>query len=307
MDIGASTIILGIADLTGIIRAERELATGPDAETALGQVVTAAQTLQDEIGCTVATACAGVPGVYRQEEGVIDESLNLPGLDGMRVADRLQDALGVEVHVDNDVNLAAVGEASAIPGRECRNFVAISVGRGIGAGLVLDGELFRGSTDAAGEIGALAVTDRRLADGAAQTLEEVASGPGIQRNFRHALANGGGSALDASSSAREILAAAQAGDPTAVAALDIAADAMALAVAQTSLLLNPEQIVFGGDTGANHIYVDAIDAALDRYTSKPVNLVASTLGHRATFVGATVHAVDTLQGSIVRQRLGNDG
>ncbi|MEM9891330.1 MAG: ROK family transcriptional regulator [Actinomycetota bacterium] len=304
-DIGASTITLGIADLLGTIRAEREFATGPNAEVALAQVVSAAADLQRELGCAVHHACAGVPGIYRQGDGVVGEALNLPGLNGMRVAGRLNEAFGVSVHVDNDVNLAARGEASALADGECPHFVAISIGTGIGAGLVLNGELYRGSSDAAGEIGALAVPLGSSPGEAVRTLEEIASAPGIERTFREALADGVPSGLDPSSTVHEILAATQTGDRAAEQALDMAADAMALAVAQTSLLLNPDRIVFGGDTGANPVYVAAVGAALGSYTSSSVNLVASTLGRRATFVGAVMHAVDSLQRSIVRQRLGN--
>ena len=78
---------------------------------------------------------------------------------------------------------------------------------------------------------------------------------------------------------------------------------MARAIAHSLALLDPRRVVFGGDVGAHHQYVDAVRAALDDYTAASVDVIASTLGRRATFVGAAMHAVESLQNSIVDQRL----
>lgn len=303
-DVSARTITFGISDLQGTIRAERRVDTGPDAEAALRQVATGAAALQTELGCPIDRACVGIPGIYLQAEGVVGEALNIPGLPGMPVARLLEAELGVPVHVDNDVNLAARGDLSTIADDGLTDLITVSIGTGIGSGLILDRRLFRGGSDAAGEIGALVVTHDPETGSPERTLEEVASSPGLERAFRELLDRGVDSTLPRSATASDILTAATAGDPAAEATLDMAADALARVLANAALLLNPDRILLGGEIGATKVYVEAVAEALGRHTTTAVDLLPSSLGQRATFVGATMHAVEALQGSIAGQRLG---
>lgn len=303
VDIGGTKIVVGIADLVGEVRIEREVETAPDADGAIEQVISVVRALQRELGCQVSSACVGVPGVYRRASDAVDRALNLPGFAGIEVASRLGGALRVDVQVDNDVNLAAVGEAAASAEVvDTADFVAISVGSGIGAGLVLDSELYRGGSDAAGEIGSLVVSNE-IGARSVLTLEDVASASGIERGFRAAVEAGDKTLLGEAPSVREILDAASIGDAAACRALDAAGAAMALAVSHLALLVNPDKVIFGGGVGANPIFVGAVDRALAAFTSEPVRIVRSTLGRRAAFVGATIVAVEALQGSLVSQRL----
>ncbi len=306
VDIGGSKIIAGIADLLGHVQIERQVETAADAQAVIAQVVMLADRLQDELDCTMDTACVGVPGVYHSETDRVDQAPNLPGFEGMKVAAQLGKELGVGVWVENDVNLAALGEASATPADdEPQNFVALSVGRGVGAGLILDGELYRGGLDGAGEIGSLVVSTDGSGGLPVATLEDVASAPGISKGYQSSVESGMATGLAGSPSVREILAAASEGDAAAGNSLSKAAESMALAVSHLNFILNPEKVIFGGGVGANPVFVDAVAAALSRIVSDPVEVVASKLGPRAAFLGATTHAVETLQRALVGERLGD--
>ncbi|MCY3561988.1 MAG: ROK family transcriptional regulator [bacterium] len=320
-DIGATKIIVGVADLLGRPVAEEMLPTPPDASAAADAVVETAQRLLEGIAggsSRLRAACVGVPGVYRSADDSVEMALNLPGFEGFAIRAHLTDRLGVPTQVDNDVNLAAVGEAGA--GADRGDFAAVSIGTGIGTGLIIGGELYRGGTGAAGELGSLILpglhgsaggdptaAGHRSALVGRATLEDVASAPAIRRIFGGAVGNGRCSALAAGAEVADIFAAAAAGDEAAGYTLAQAASAMAYAVTHLCLINDPALIVFGGGVGTNPVFVDAVAGELDGLLARPPELAASELGRRATFLGAVSLAVSSLRDSLVEQTLDGAG
>lgn len=309
-DIGATKIIVGVADLLGRPVAEEMLDTPPDATAAADLVVETANRLLDGSDGgrgRLRNACIGVPGVYRADTDRVEMALNLPGFDGFPVGGYLSERLDVPVQVDNDVNLAAVAEADAETAHT--DFAAVSIGTGIGTGLIISGELYRGGTGAAGELGSLllppagAAEDGNGGDDGPVTLEDLASAPAIRRTFVRAVGNGRSSALAAGADVAEILAAAAEGDDAANHALSQAAGAMAYAVTHLCLINDPALVVFGGGVGANPVFVEAIADELAGLLAHPPALAPSTLGRRATFLGAVSLALRTLRESLVEQAL----
>ena len=326
VDIGATKIIVGVADLLGNIVAEELVDTGAHAQAAAGTIVAVSDRLLKGIkgaAANLGAICVGVPGVYRAKGDSVEMALNLPGFAQLSLRAELESRFGVPVAVDNDVNLAAVAESRARSGdATSSDFTVISVGTGIGMGLVMDGDLYRGANGAAGELGSVPIT--RLgpsptgpggaagaaatlpggAAGAAATLEDYASGPAIHKLLQQAIEEGCVSGLDGDVDVPTIFAAAQSGDAAARSALHRAADAMAFAIAHIHWLNDPAAIVFGGGVGANSIFVTAVREHLARYLDDPPSLMVSTLNRRATFLGAIAVAVDELRGSLVADRLG---
>ncbi len=305
-DIGATKIIVGVADLLGRPVAEEMLDTPPDATVAADLVVETAHRLldgRDGGRDRLRNACIGVPGVYRADTDSVEMALNLPGFDGLAVGGHLSERLGVPVQVDNDVNLAAVAEADAET--DHTDFAAVSIGTGIGTGLIISGELYRGGTGAAGELGSLLLPLAGAAgDGnGPATLEDLASAPAIRRTFAGAVGNGRSSALAAGADVAEILAAAAEGDEAADYALSQAAGAMAYAVTHLCLINDPALVVFGGGVGANPAFVEAVAGELAGLLAHPPALAPSTLGRRATFLGAVSLALRTLRESLVERAL----
>src|SRR5215831_3899465 len=155
LDLGARFVRGAVCDLGGAIRArqdvELEVADADDAIKAIGR-------LRDSLLGTAAldptlvdSVIVGVPGVVA-EDGTLQLVENVAGLEGRRFADELQAALGLPVELENDINLAALGEQWQGIARGVSDFVFLSVGTGLGAGLVLGGELHRGRNGAAGEL-----------------------------------------------------------------------------------------------------------------------------------------------------------
>ena len=304
-DIGATKILVGVADLFGNLVAERELTTGPDARAALESVTAAASEMLGGIDGGCHAMCVGVPGIYRPDRDRVEQALNLPGFDNLAPGAYLSERFDARVHVENDVNLAALGELTRMGDEPADgDFAAISVGTGIGLGMVVGGDLYRGGTGSAGELGSLLLSPPEPGE-ATVTLEDVASAPSIRKRFGRAIEDGHRSGLDAGADVPDIFAAAATGDAAAAAVLDEVAGAMALAVSHLCLIADPIRVVFGGGVGANPVFVDAVRDHLSRLVAAPPELAASTLGRQAALVGAVSMSLRFIHESLVPEILGD--
>ena len=304
-DIGATKILVGVADLFGDLVAEQELTTGPDARAALESVTAAASQMLRGIDGGCHAMCVGVPGIYRPDRDRVEQAFNLPGFDSLAPGAYLSERFDARIHVENDVNLAALGELTRMGDEPADgDFAAISVGTGIGLGVVVGGDLYRGGTGSAGELGSLLLSPPEPGE-APVTLEDVASAPSIRKRFGRAIEDGHRSGLDASADVPDIFAAAASGDAGAAAVLDEVAAAMALAVSHLCLIADPTRIVFGGGVGANPVFVDAVRVHLSRLVAAPPALAASTLGRKAALVGAVSMSLRFIHESLVPEILGD--
>ncbi|WP_420444616.1 ROK family transcriptional regulator [Candidatus Poriferisodalis sp.] len=307
-DIGATKMLVGVGDLFGNLIVEREMETGPDAPTAFERLGRAISAMLDAIDEPCSAACIGVPGIYRTSSDRVEQALNLPGFDGLAPRAWLAEQLGIpadRVHVDNDVNLAALGELAHLdddqPGGD---FAAISIGTGIGGAIVVDGELYRGGTGSAGELGSLLLAHPEPGEPPV-TLEDVASAPSIRKLFGRAIEDGYDSGLVPSSDVPDILAAADANDAAARHVLHKVAESMALAVSHLCLIADPARVVFGGGVGVNPVFVDAVRERLGGLVSVPPELAASSLGRRAALAGAVSMSLRIVHETLVPEVLGD--
>ena len=304
-DIGATKILVGLSDLFGNLVAEQELTTGPDARAALESLTGAAAEMLRDVDGGCHAVCVGVPGIYRPDRDRVEQALNLPGFDNLDLGAYLSERFDARIHVENDVNLAALGELTRMGDEQVDgDFAAISVGTGIGLGMVVGGDLYRGGTGSAGELGSLLLSTP-APDEAPVTLEDVASAPSIRKRFGRAIEDGHRSSLDASADVPDIFAAAAGGDRAAGAVLDEVAAAMALAVSHLCLIADPTRVVFGGGVGANPVFVDAVRGHLSRLVASPPELAASTLGRQAALVGAVSMSLRFIHESLVPEILGD--
>ena len=303
-DMGATRMLIGLADLLGNVVTEVELETGPDAHTALERLVTAASSMLAESGRPCHAVCVGVPGIYRPEQDQVEQALNLPGFGGLEVGAYLSERFGVPAFVENDVNLAALGELARLSDEEAGgDFAAVFAGTGIGLGLVVGGELYRGGTGSAGELGSLAVAVPQV-DATPVTLEDVASAPSICKRLGRAIEDGRRSTLDPGADIAEILAAAGRGDTAATIVLSEVAGAMAFAVSHLCLIADPTRIVFGGPVGADLVFIDAVRDRLSSLVTTAPELIASSLGDRATLIGAASMSLRHVRESLITEFLG---
>ena len=210
----------------------------------------------------------------------------------------IEGALGIPAHIENDVNLAAVGEHWRGAALDCPNFVFLAIGTGIGAGVFINGQLYRGTHNAAGEAGHLYVHGmERMGPDGLGVLERRASGAGIARLAHERLArNTMQTELEeGDTSAGAVLRAAASGDPLATEVLDETLTTLSLGLANIAFLLDPEMIVIGGGVGSTgETLLSPLRERLTALLIHPVapRLELSQLGAKAQLYGAVRYALD---------------
>jgi predicted NBD/HSP70 family sugar kinase len=306
IDIGRSWIRVAAADLSGEIVARRDERNRARSASALVKAV--AEVAHDVVAAAgltwkrVAHTVVGGPGVFDPDSDRFRHAPNVPGWSRPGVMSSLREVLPPTVALDNDANLAAVGERSYGSGRDARTFVYVSVGTGIGMGVIIDGELYRGAHGAAGEVGYLPLGDD---DGAAGRdakrrgiLEEAASADAVVRTAKRL-------GMTGATSAKRVFAAARAGDELALAAVDAEAQRLALVVGTVAAIIDPEFVLLGGGVGRN---IDLLRPPLERRLAELTPLAPPVaegeLGQDAIVLGAVASALDTARDLVFEQRAG---
>jgi glucokinase len=303
VDIGATNLRLALADLTGIIVARWSSSTagihGADAVIAL--ICDGVEHLLQQASVqrhTLKAIAAGAPGVTDVVEGRVIATSYLMGWRDVPLATLLEAALDIPVAVDNDVNLAAVGESWAGAAKGARDFVFLAIGTGIGAGIVLNHSLFHGAGWSAGEIGYMLVPGtpdaprKRDEPGA---LESMIGGEGIRAEWKKIWTTNN-TTMPQDITATEIFDAALAGDSLAQTILQQSARMLSHAIYNMSLILNCPLFVLGGGVGLHSALYSATQNMLQQWAvrGRP-RLIPSLLGPDAQLTGALRLALDTVE------------
>ena len=241
----------------------------------------------------------GAPGPLRRADGVVVVAPNL-GWRDYPLSARLSAPTGLPVVLDNDANCATLGEWWIGAARGARHVVGLTIGTGIGGGLILDGRLHHGASDVAGEIGhtTIETSGRRCKCGNYGCLEAYASGPAIAERAREALMGGAPSLLRdaaggdlAALTAQHVYEGAAQDDDIAREVVRDTARFLGAGVANLLNLFNPEVVVLaGGVTAAGELLLGPLRAEVARRAFKPAvdatRIVPGALGARAGAVGA---------------------
>jgi predicted NBD/HSP70 family sugar kinase len=295
IDVGRHWLRAALADITGTVVARREeRAKVSSARTLIGQIGAIAHALAADAGTRwdrVNQVTVGSPGVFEPTRGAVVLAPNLPGWGRHGLVEALLDELGSCVGVENDVNLAAVGERAHGHGREVANFGFLSVGTGVGMGLVLDGKLYRGSSGSAGEVGYLPVGadpyDRQVRRRGA--FEEATGGAGVVRAARDA-------GMTGPLTPKKVFALARRGDPAAARVVEGEAARLALGLAVVTAVVDLELVILGGGIGGNaDLLLEPIERELRALSPLRPRLVASALGDDAVLEGAVATALAAAQ------------
>lgn len=241
----------------------------------------------------------GAPGATDVARGVVLDAPNLPGWRNVPLRDLLQQAFGVVAAVDNDTNLAALGEGAAGAASGVRDYVFCALGTGVGAGIVLDGKLLRGRHGTAGEIGYL--QPQGTARGPVRmdetgALERQIGGLGIEARWRTSL-QGAGIGEDSvlmALRAPQVFDRAATGDPLAATILHWSAELLADALLTLTLVLDPALVVLGGGVGAHPALCTAVRTALANHSLPVPTVVSSALGTEAQLHGAVATSLAAL-------------
>ncbi|PJE97332.1 sugar kinase [Streptomyces carminius] len=243
----------------------------------------------------------GVPGPVRFPEGVPVAPPIMPGWDGFPVREALSQELGCPVMVDNDVNLMAMGEQHAGVARSVQDFLCVKIGTGIGCGIVVGGEVYRGTTGSAGDIGHIQVESgpqkRQCACGNRGCLEAHFGGAALARDAEEAARCGRSPELAARLesagrlSAADVAAAAAAGDTACLELIRAGGNRTGQVIAGLVSFFNPALVVIaGGVTGLGHTLLASIRTQVYRQSlplaTGNLPIVLGELGPVAGVTGA---------------------
>jgi predicted NBD/HSP70 family sugar kinase/DNA-binding CsgD family transcriptional regulator len=284
LDLGARFLRGAVCDLAGEVRARQDVElSGADADGALQAIAALRESLVEAAALPVERIdgiVLGVPGVIDAATSTLHlTSPNIPGLEGRAFGVELGDQLGIDVTLENDVNLAAVGERWAGVARGVDDFAFLSVGTGMGMGLVLGGELHRGNHGAAGEV------DWALA-GLAEDVDPSADGVAALA-ARVAPAGSTGTSLAPPYDARAVFAAARRGDPLGRTVVEEVARRIAAHITPIAAVADPALVVLGGGLGANgDLLLTPVRRLLSSWIPYPPRVEVSSLGEAAVLMGA---------------------
>ncbi|QPC89377.1 ROK family transcriptional regulator [Mesorhizobium sp. INR15] len=297
VDLGGTKMIAALANLAGEVVAEQQEATDPRGGL---HVLTQVRRMATSLAASakvpaerIRSVVLGTPGVVSPASGAIALVPNISGLSEIDVGKTLSGLFGFAVSIENDVNLAMLGEAWQGCAQGCEDAAFLALGTGIGLGLIVNGKLARGATGAAGEISYLPiggdVASREALHAGAFELEVGAQG--IVRRYRAA---GGADAA----TVREVFARLEAGDAVAATVVDETARMLALAITALYSIVDPQIIVLGGNIGIRPELIERVRREMPAVFARPANIVPSTLGNRAALVGAVSSAVNRLHNEL---------
>jgi glucokinase len=235
----------------------------------------------------------GVPGGVDPHTGKVIDANNVPGWREVDMGRELEEVFRKPVFLDNDANMAAIGERWRGVAQGIDNFVFIALGTGIGSGVFVDGRICRGRGGFAGELFRMNLDWTRWSDDFPDTgyLEAHVSGVALATEGRKLFTGGNGSpssTLTESRDARYVFDALRQGNPQALALVEQSFTILGVAVANMVSILDPELIVFNGGivAGAPELLLETVERVVKRIHPKPPGIRLSTLGDKAQIWGA---------------------
>ncbi|MBS1860188.1 MAG: ROK family protein [Actinobacteria bacterium] len=307
VDLGGTKIQVGVLAGVETLWESRETSRGQDQDELvelLVREVNAARAARPE---AVAVGL-GIPATINQERGEAVSAVNLPLLD-LPVRDVVAERVGLPVFLDNDGNVAAYAEFLYGAARDKPTMVMVTIGTGIGGGLIIGGEIFRGATGAGAELGHVVIqADGPPCQGNCPNhgcVEALASGTALGREGRAAAESAPDSALGklhaegAEIHGLAVTEAALAGDATAIGVFDLIGSRLGVACAGFANIFEPDAIVVGGGViEAGDLLLDPARKEVRARALRPMNetpILAATLGNDAGMIGAAALARNELE------------
>jgi len=310
VDVGGTNTRGMVADERGEVLSFHEARTPRDSvDSLLSLIADIVGQLRSEVPGNIRAAGAGFPGLIDFKQGVVRYSPNLPELHDLPVAAMLSERLGMKVFLGNDVNVAALGERWLGAGVQFEDFAFITLGTGLGSGLVLNGRPFWGGTGYAAELGHLVVEPdgARCACGDNGCLEAYCSANGLRARAAALRDSGRQSAMwtmiddDGDVTPQVVDLAASRGDALARRLLSDAGRYLGIAIAALSDLVGLRTAIVGGRMA--NMEFDILGAAQDEANRRSlcaradgICVIGSSLGDKAGCLGAIRYAMDCLDG-----------
>ena len=296
IDVGRDWVRAAIADVTGQFVARRdERARVKSAAALISQIGAMAHGLAADAGIKwrqVTFATVGSPGVFEPDRGQVALAYALPGWGRQGLVELVQRELGTKIAFENDVNLAALGEQWVGLGKGVSDFVYLHLGTGVGMGLVLNGELYRGSAGAAGAVGDLPLAETDIRDPSSRrrgALDAAASASGVVTDARDL-------GMSPPLTAKRVFDEARRGDRKAKRVVAHEVHRIALTIAAVSSVLDPELVILGGGIGSNgDLLLEPVECELHALSPFRPRLEVSALRQEATLYGSVSMALQAAQ------------
>ncbi len=293
LDLGGTDLKAGLVSSRGEVAhfQRRPARAGEDADAPLRVIARAVSELRAAAGGPLVGIGLGCPGVIDPASGaLVGRTAHLPHWDSLPLRALLAERLGSGLVVENDANLAALAEDRAGAARGARASLTVTVGTGIGCGVIVEGRVLRGAHGGAGELGHLPLDGRHPCRcGVPGCVEPECSGSGLAARAAEA----GLAAPDAAA----VFAAASAGDARATRLIERMTDRLGALIAAAVQLFDPDVVVVGGGVAnAGEALMDPLRAAVKRYAleshHRGLRIAPAELGERAGVVGAGLAAWD---------------
>jgi glucokinase len=292
IDLGGTKLYGALANIGGEILGEvhksQHCSTGEESFALVAEMIQSLIQLANEKQQKLLGIAVGAPGITHVKAGVVEWAPSLNWRD-FPLKQRIADRFHLPAVVDNDVNLAVLGEQWFGAGRGVNSLLLLAIGTGMGAGLVIDGVIYRGHNEAAGEVGYFLPDVGALGQRYDQfgAMENIVSGTGIAERAKRLL-NGIKPQVELDAlTASEVFDAARNGESWAVQIVEETVDYLSMVIANISTLLDPELIVLsGGVSNSTDLLIPPILDHLDGVIQHIPRLEVSTLGAKATVMGA---------------------
>jgi len=298
VDIGGSNLRVALSDARGKLLVETRQATSTSGGRGIvKQAVDLVGVLRNGTpfaGAALTGVGVSVPGVVAADGSTVHYAWNIGQPEPYDFRTPLEAGLGAPIVLDNNVNLAALGEQWQGAAQLLRTFAVIAIGAGVGAGIVHEGQLLRGAHGGAGEVAFLPLNRgyQRLRPAS----PDEAGGLTLLHNAR---ARPGWHADTPPTTVEELFSRAANGEQPAMDLVEEESQRIAAIAASICAIIDPETIILTGGVGANTALVARVDELIDELAPFPPSVIRSALGERASLVGALAVAVRTAQSDLI--------
>ncbi|WP_339228122.1 ROK family glucokinase [Oceanobacillus sp. FSL K6-2867] len=302
IDIGGTSVKIGIINQQGEIQKKWEVPTNK---------LNAGITIVEEVWASIEQKLSilhlsissflgvgvGAPGFIDMDTGLVYEAVNI-GWKNFPLADQLKEKSGLPVFVANDANIAVLGENWTGAGNKAKNLIALTLGTGVGGGIIANGSILNGENGMAGELGHLKIEEAGYSCNCGNNgcLETIASATGIVRQAINQIANHPNSMLaeiynkNQTITAKDIFELAESGDTIADEIVKKTADVLGQVIANLGVVINPSKVLIGGGVSkAGELLVDEIETAFRKYAlprvSNACEIKIAQLGNDAGIIG----------------------
>ncbi|MFA6618979.1 MAG: ROK family protein [Candidatus Neomarinimicrobiota bacterium] len=303
IDFGGTSIKIGIVDEEGSIVVKNSFVTDPhkSGEKIVKDIIEFTQKVMDDSTLpqeNILGIGIGAPGLLNPELGQLQLLANVPNLNGIFITKAVSEELNKPVFLDNDVNAMSMGELYYGSGKGKKNIIALTVGTGVGGGIIINGELYRGTTFTAGEIGHMSIDrdGKYCACGNYGCLERYVGKEGIIERFKLYQSKGIETSINkylenGQVTPKAIAMAANDGDRISIEVLKETGEILGHAIASLVNILNPEMVIIGGGiSNAGEVLMEPVRMGMIKHAyiipAAAVEIVKAKLGNNAGIVGS---------------------